>query len=175
MRSERNEPKVLRQVVSQGRCTGPSDVRFGTSDTGTEQMGLVFEVTKGEFEGRRVPWYGTVASDDALALVKETLLNAGWDGGSLTVLNGLGDRLVQLVIDVIELEGRDGQLREAPKLRFVNRLTQANMKNPIEGDDRDRLAKSLEARMRKLDNGGRSSTGRAHHDESSPEALADDL
>jgi hypothetical protein len=174
--NERQEPKVLRQVVSQGRCTGPNDVRFGVSEQGNEQMGLVFEVTKGDYEGRRLPWYGTLASDEALALVKETLVNAGWDGGSLTELKGLGDRIVSLAIDVVEIVGRDGTLREIPKLRFVNRLAQATMKNAIEGDAKAALTKRLEQRMKKLENGGGRSTGaRAHHDASSPEAARADF
>ena len=174
MQNERSEPKVLRQVVSQGRSTGPADVRYGVSENGNEQVGLVFEVTKGDFEGRRLPWYGTVASEEALAIVKDTLTNAGWDGGSLTELRGLGNQTVSLAIDVVEIVGRDGKTREMPKLRYVNRLAQANMKNAIEGDDRKALEKRLEARMRKLENGARSTSTRHVHDDQSPEALAGD-
>lgn len=171
---EREEPRVIRSVVCQGRSTGPNDVTFGRSEQGNEQMGLVYDVTKGEFEGRRLTWYGTVgASDEALELVKETLIASGWDGSEpLLALYGLGSKLVSLAIDVVEIVGRDGQRREVPKLRYVNRLAQATMKQPIEGEELSHFAAKLGARMRGLNaNGRRPSSGASPEEE---RALSDD-
>lgn len=154
--NERREPKVLRSLVCQGRATGPDDVTFGYSEQGNEQMGIVYEVTKGEFEGRRLPWYGTVgASDEALELVKETLETSGWDRSEpFLALKGLGSKSVQLAIDVVEFVGKGGVVREVPKLRFVNRLAQASMKQPIVGEELSHFAAKLGARMRALGSNG---------------------
>jgi len=177
---EREEPKVIRSVVCQGRSTGPDDIRFGYSDAGNEQMGLVYEVTKGEFEGRRLTWYGTVgASDEALALVKETLLASGWDGSEpFIALRGLGSMLVSLAIDVVEIVGRDGKMRELPKIRYVNRLAQATMKKPIEGEELSHFAAKLGARMRAIGANGRRGGASSSSGASSPEeeqSFADDV
>jgi hypothetical protein len=165
---DREEPRVIRSVVCQGRSTGPSDVTFGRSESGNEQMGLVYDVTKGEFEGRRLTWYGTVgASDEALELVKETLTASGWDNSEpFMALRGLGSKDVSLAIDVLEIIGRGCVVREMPKLRYVNRLTQATMKQPIEGDELAALGKQLGARMRGLGaNGRRPTSGGASPEE----------
>jgi len=175
---DREEPKVLRSVVCQGRSTGPNDVTFGRSETGNEQMGLVYDVTKGEFEGRRLTWYGTVgASDEALELVKETLVASGWDRSEpFLALRGLGSKLVSLAIDVIEIIGRDGKKHELPKLRYVNRLAQATMKQPIEGEELSHFAMQLGARMRALGaNGRRASSSSGAPSPEEEQSYEDDL
>jgi len=60
-----------KQWTFRGRSTG--EFKFGRAGTGTDQIGMLFEVLDGEWAGRKSVWYGTLGSSDAIALAREAI------------------------------------------------------------------------------------------------------
>jgi len=75
------------QVV---KCLAGTAV-FGKASTGTEQIGIQCEITKGKYKGRTLNWYGAM-TEKALDRTLEQLALAGctFPGGNLKNLAGLG-------------------------------------------------------------------------------------
>lgn len=130
-----------------GCSTGPNDFTIGRTSDGVTQVGLVWEIVDGDHEGRRFPKYFTVDDADGVERLKKALRASGWDGvSSLTELKGLGSCFCELVIDTEEWPVASGKVRS--RLAFVNPLTQAIMKAPIEGKDRAKEIAKLDGLLR---------------------------
>jgi hypothetical protein len=67
----------------------PESMKFGYAGSGTEQVGMNFEITEEGFAGARVGWYGSFAGE-AEEITLRQLRDAGWQGRSLTDTTGLG-------------------------------------------------------------------------------------
>jgi len=116
-----------------GRCTGPRDVKFGESQEGNLQIGLLLEVTAGECKGQRAVWYGGLGSEEAKAFTRKALLACGWDGKSWTELRGISDNCVRLVF------AEEG---DYIRLRYINPDTSVKFKHEL---PRDEVVRRLEA------------------------------
>lgn len=121
-----------------GRCTGERDVKFGRASTGTEQIGMLFEMTDGEHKGRTFTWYGSLGSEASVALVRGVLEACGWDGKSWTKLGPL-DKAVVLEFK----EDADDDGNPYTYLAYVNRIGVA-MKDELDVKERARLLANLD-------------------------------
>ena len=88
---------------------------LGVSKTGTEQVGVMFEILSGEYAGKRRTWYGFF-TDKTVDRTLESLEHCGWNGESIKDLSGLDRNEVSIVVD--HEEDQDGNLRE--RIRWVN-------------------------------------------------------
>lgn len=92
----------------------PDSVTFGAASTDTEQIGVLFRITKGPHAGRTLPWYGSM-SDKAKDRTLEQLVLAGctFPDGDLTNMAGLGSKEIEVQVECDEVpEGENaGQMR----------------------------------------------------------------
>lgn len=118
------------------------DVGLGMTDTGKEQIGILFEVVEGESAGEVVTWRGYFTEKTAQRTI-ESLRHCGWQGDDLSTLTV--DDLpanVQIVVDEEEYDGST-----YTRVKWVNRLGAGlAMKSAMDASS----AKSFAARFRGL-------------------------
>lgn len=90
----------------------------------TPYVGVIFQVTEGEFAGQRIRWEGYL-TDATQERTFESLMHCGWQGDDISVfaegkLSGIDTNEVDLVVEMEPYE-KDGQTRESPKVQWVNR------------------------------------------------------
>jgi hypothetical protein len=123
-----------------GRCTGVRDVRFGRTTSGGQQIGLLFEITDGEYRGTRVPWYGSLTTPASIQLVRSVLMTCGWDRQSWTALRGIDRRTVMLVVE----EERDPKGVIRSRLKYINNDTTVVMRDELSPDEVQTLLAGLD-------------------------------
>jgi hypothetical protein len=102
-----------------------AEVTLGESlKRGTPFVGVIFVVTDGDQKGQRLRWEGYLTDNTAERTI-ESLQHCGWRGDDISVfakgdLDGLDANEVDLVVEMEEYE-KDGELKEAPKVQWVNR------------------------------------------------------
>jgi hypothetical protein len=89
-----------------GRCTGAADAQFGYSKNGNEQIALSFELLNEGFEGERVTWFGSFASEEATKITMRTLRDCGWETDSVTDLAGIEKNEVEIAVKYETWEGK---------------------------------------------------------------------
>lgn len=62
---------------------GTMYAQLGESTNGKEQVAITFELTEGEYAGRRLTWFGYFSTDKAAEMTMKALRNAGWKGQDL--------------------------------------------------------------------------------------------
>lgn len=62
---------------------GPMYAQLGESTNGKEQVAITFELTEGEYAGRKITWFGYFSTDKAAEQTMKALRNAGWKGNDL--------------------------------------------------------------------------------------------
>lgn len=132
---------MIEAGVYRGRCTGVRDIRWGYSAAGNEQIGVLFEITDGEYAGQRLVFYASVATPDARAFARQALMSAGWDGKSWDAMFGLGSVPCRLVVELEQNE----RGRTVPRLKYVNREVAVSFKNQMQRGDVVSLTKRLDA------------------------------
>ena len=88
---------------------------FGTSDNGTEQIGVAMRITQGDYAGRTLTWYGFFNSPENAQRAIRSLRACGWKGEDLTNLAGLTEQDVNIVVEVETYNGKTGN-----KVAWVN-------------------------------------------------------
>lgn len=114
--------------------------QIGKAGTGTEQLGVSFEVTQGEAAGERITWYGYF-TDKGFEITAKALRACGWMGTDLSDLTGLDTNEVQIVVEH-EVSEADGNTYA--KVKWVNKPGGIAMKELLGGND----LKSFAARMK---------------------------
>jgi len=131
----------MRQGTYEGRCLGR--LSHGKSDNGNKQVGLVYQITEGEFAGYQAPWRVTIRQDtpehraEDLGRLVETLRVSGWRGERLSALvagepEGLGDVGVRLVF---QPEYFDRTRKETLRDEELYNFGEENLRACIESGD----------------------------------------
>jgi hypothetical protein len=90
---------------------------FGySSNKGTEQVAVEFEILDEAHAGERIHWMGFF-TDKTTDRTMESLRICGWRTDDVTDLQGIGDNQVQLVVDHEEYDGK-----VLAKVQWVNRI-----------------------------------------------------
>jgi len=91
---------------------------FGLAKTGTEQIGVSFEVAEGPCMGQRAPWYGFFNSEENAKRAMSAMRRCGWDGtGPVTEAQGLDKNDVEIVVEEEEYGGE-----KRTKVAWVNAI-----------------------------------------------------
>lgn len=111
---------------------------LGMSQTGKEQIAVMFRITEGLHEGKHITWFGFF-TEGTLDRTLESLRHCGWDSDSLAELDSLGANEVDLVI---EDETYEGKTRS--RVKWVNRVSKLALKEQMTPDQ----VKAFAARLR---------------------------
>jgi hypothetical protein len=123
-----------------GHPTGRLAAKFlgyelGYAQTGTKQIGVLFEFEDESFRGRRITWYGTF-TPESFHITVRALKALGWQGKRLETLKG--DLRMGTVVDLVcEVESYQG--KERSRVLFVNSRG-IRMHRPMVGDDQRAFA-----------------------------------
>lgn len=113
--------------------------KLGTSSKGGEQIGLLFEITAGEFAGEKITAYKSF-SESAFPWTEKALKALGWDGKDFEDFTGLGEKTAQIEVEKDTYEGKTKL-----KVSWINPIGVA-MKNEMTSGQK----RSFAERMRKL-------------------------
>jgi len=117
---------------------------LGQSSKGTEQVGVLFELTEGDAKGIRITWYGSF-SEAAAAFTLKGLRACGWEGTDVLELEtahaGLDKNEVSLVIEQEEYQGKT-----SAKVQWVNPIGGVGLKTPLDPAQKQSFA----ARMKQF-------------------------
>ncbi len=106
------------------RATG--EVLLGQSaQKGTPFIEMFFTVAEGPCAGQKVRWTGYFTERTQKRTI-EALVACGWTGEDLEEfadgeLHGLGNNIVDIVVELEEYAGKDGTPRTSPKVQWVNK------------------------------------------------------
>jgi hypothetical protein len=107
---------------------------FGVSPKGIKQIGAVFEVRRGPFEGQRLSWWGYFNTKENAERAVRVMKSCGWDGRTL------GAMTRNEVEIVVRHEVYEGKTRA--RVAFVNEVRGLSMKQRLaDGDKADLQAK----------------------------------
>lgn len=126
---------------------------FGTSPKGLKQVGAVFEIRRGPFEGQRLSWWGYLNTRDNAERAVRVMKTCGWDGRSVDTMRR---NEVEIVVRHEVYEGR----RRA-RIAFVNEVRGLSMKQPMSEQEKADLQSKLAAFARDLNLGETSAAGPA--------------
>jgi hypothetical protein len=117
--------------------------KIGRAGTGSEQVGVQFQILEGPDEAKYITWYGYF-TEATTERTLEALRIAGWKGDDFCDLSTIGDDEAEDVQLVIEDEAdQQGEMRSRAK--FVNRLgSGVAMKDTMSETD----VRAFAARMR---------------------------
>lgn len=127
------------------RAVGPEEVRFGMSNSGNEQVSVLFELIDESVAGQRMTWFGSFASDKATEITIKALRNCGWDGVDMMDMTGINTGEVDLVV-VCEA---DEQGTNRTKIKWVNKPGdgRVDFKNPMSDGQRVAFAQRMKGRL----------------------------
>lgn len=123
------------------------DLVFGEASGGQKsvQVGVTFEITQGEFKGRKYPWYGSFAEGEATRITLDALEAAGvthYEDDDLRKPVGLGSTECTAVIQhrtlqkyedgqLVDVLDNDGRPRAIAQIQYINPIG-ARMKNTLD-------------------------------------------
>ena len=116
-----------------------TEAEFGFTNTGTEQVAVVFEVVEdGEFQGERIAWFGFFTEATAERTI-QALRVCGWTGDDLGDLSGFDANEVELVVEHEEYQGKT-----TAKVKWVNKIgNRVVLKHKMTDAQRAELAKRM--------------------------------
>ncbi len=162
---------------------GPSFVQFGYTSTDKKQVAIAFEITEGEFKGRRLTWFGFF-TEKTYERTLESLRYCGFKGDDLSAAQHQDlDQEVSLAIEH-EASQKDGKIY--PTVRWVNGSRSGGVKlaKPMSADDLRKFGTAMKSRAAKVKEvegkkaGAHDDVGQASPPEDlgdAPPADADDL
>lgn len=98
---------------------------LGVSQTGKEQVAVMFEITQGPCAGRHITWFGYF-TDKTIERTFDSLRHCGWADDDIVALRGLDANEVDLVIEPEEYEGK---LHD--RVKWVNRPAQLALRDQM--------------------------------------------
>lgn len=120
---------------------------LGRAKGGTEQVGVLFDLL--DMPGRSITWYGYF-TDAAFGITMKGLRTAGFKGDDLSDLSSLDESSnPPEVLLVVENERYEGKL--SPKVKFINSVGGLAMKDQMQGQDLDKFARRMKARIAAFD------------------------
>ena len=117
---------------------------LGYSTNGNEQVTVQFELLEGPDLGKTITWWGYFSEKTADRTLR-ALLDSGWDGKDVSVLDGLGSKDVRLTIGNDTYNGETRQ-----RVQWVNPLTGPKTKTPMADTDRASFAEKMKGRTMAL-------------------------
>lgn len=144
--------KGTHNMIEEGKYRAvATSAALGTSTGGTEQIGIMFQVTQGEYAGSGVGYRGFF-TDKTFERTIESLRYAGWTGNDLSVFTECDEAACQRLLPneveiVVEHEAPttpDGKMYA--RVKWVNKLGSGvvSMKNKMDAS----AARSFAERMR---------------------------
>lgn len=114
---------------------------LGTSQSGTEQIAVAFEILSDSHKGRKITWFGYF-SEAALERTLSALRTCGWAEScdSIAELTGMGSAEVDLVIEDEVYEGKT-----RARIKWVNKVGAISLKNPMTHQQKLSLSERLRA------------------------------
>ena len=100
---------------------------LGLTNTGKDQIALLFKLLEGPDENRMIPWYGFF-TEKTTERTLETLELCGWEGDDLSDLTGIDRNEVYLVIE--HEQDQQGEVRA--RVRWVNGAGGIAMQNRMD-------------------------------------------
>jgi hypothetical protein len=100
-----------------------AETDMGKASTGTRQLGILFEVSRGTFEARRFTWYGFLNTRGNAKRCAEVMQICGYDGRSLRSM--LGNE-VEIVLRHEEFNGK-----LYARVAYVNRVPTLALKETL--------------------------------------------
>lgn len=110
---------------------------LGYSDTGKEQIAVLFQIADGPHNGKHIHWYGYF-TDETLDQTLMSMRHCGWASESLAELDTLGDNDVMLVIEDEEYQGK-----WRSRVRWVNRVPKLALKSQMNMQQASDFAQKL--------------------------------
>lgn len=98
---------------------------LGMSQTGKEQIAVLFELADGELAGQTITWFGYF-TDNTLDRTLDSLRHCGWQSDSLADLDHLDTNEVEIVVEEDTYEGKTRS-----KVRWVNRPSRLALKEQL--------------------------------------------
>ncbi len=98
---------------------------LGMSQTGKEQIAVLFELVEGELAGQTITWFGYF-TDNTLDRTLDSLRHCGWQSDSLADLDHLDTNEVEVVVEEDTYEGKTRS-----KVRWVNRPSRLALKDQL--------------------------------------------
>ena len=118
--------------------------RWGKASTGTQQVGMMFEIIDGNYQGTRLPWYGSF-TEKSWERTVESLKHCGFQGDNLTKLNEQTlDREVSIKVD--HRVNDFGEVVNA-RVAFVNATASVGFNDPMSSDELRDFAAKIRDRM----------------------------
>lgn len=102
------------------------DKKLGQSDSGSEFIALLFEVTEGECKGQKASGR-LFFTEKTIERTLESLEYCGWNGYSIAELDGLGSKEVEIVLDYEEYEGK-----QYLRVKWINKPRGAQVKRELD-------------------------------------------
>lgn len=130
---------------------------FGVAGTGTEQIGVTFEIVEdGDECGKSITWYGHFNTEENGRRALKAMRACGWDEqGDPIDPKGLDKNEVELVIEEEDYNGTSNS-----KVKWVNAIGAASMK-PLAADQKAKLTGKLRQWMAPVPGGGTRRSGGA--------------
>jgi hypothetical protein len=127
-------------MIEAGKVTGKArNWGLGRAKTGSEQIGIEFEILSGPDAGKSITAY-LYFTEKTFDRTVESLRHCGWQGDDLASITGLDANEVQLVID--HEQDNTGELRA--RVKWINALGGLAMNEVLSPNE----AKEFAARMR---------------------------
>jgi len=120
-------------------------VIHGEASTGTKQIAMSFEITKGRFAGERLPWFAFFTEDSAERSIQSLMLaGARMQNGDVLDLEGLGDIEVEIQTEVTE-HPDTGALQY--RVAWVNEPGGVFMKTTMDDSQKKVFAKNMKDKV----------------------------
>jgi hypothetical protein len=107
------------------------EVRLGKAGTENRQLAILWEITRGPFENRRITWRGFFNNVGNAKKTAEVMRVAGYDGRKLTSMLGVEAEIV------VRHEQYKGKLYA--RVAFVNPITRLAIKEDLPQEEQDAL------------------------------------
>lgn len=106
---------------------------LGNTGTGKETICVLMEIMEGDQSGRSIRWNGYF-TDKSMNRTFKALRACGWKTDDIGVLEGLGDQLVQIVVEH-EISQQNG--KSYAKVAWINPIaTSIKMDHPMDANQR---------------------------------------
>ena len=118
------------------------EVDMGKASTGTRQLAILFEVSRGSFEARRFTWYGFLNTRGNAKRCAEVMHICGYDGRSL---RSMLDKEVDIV-----LRHEEFNAKTYARVAYVNRVVTLALKETLFDEEKQEVLNRLNLLLQDL-------------------------